>query len=158
MGYASDTARFRDSTTGLDVTTTSAGLGFDVLDFAIGGTVASGLVLAYGAHLLIVPSPNTVQRGEHFGEHGAIYEAAGLVVDYYPDDRGGLYVTATVGVGIADFVDRGTEYIGFGGAVAGASATTLGSANSGALAPQRESSTSAGQPTSTVSTARSSPC
>ena len=63
MGYGFNTAKLGS------FTTKSSGVG-GFIDYSIGGTVASGLVLAFGHHTLAVFSPDTTIDGVTVqGEH-----------------------------------------------------------------------------------------
>jgi hypothetical protein len=70
------------------------------LTLAIGGTLEDGLVVAGTWHLSLGASSPPTGPLEGHGNLFIFSEQLGLLVDWYPDPRGGWHVGGAVGVGI----------------------------------------------------------
>ena len=98
VGYAVDHANTAERETVL------TGLG-GFVDYAIGGTITDGLVLAFAHHMLGVGSPDTEVNGVALDkDHTALYQVLGVLVDFYPDPSAGWHVAWTIGFGAADIL------------------------------------------------------
>jgi len=75
------------------------------IDLALGGTVADGLVIGGGIYTVAI---NNVSwsgdnvPGDQDGETGSI-GLLGVMVDYYPDARGGFHVLGSLGIGVLGY-------------------------------------------------------
>ena len=80
----------------------SVGLGGS-LDFAMGGSLSDGFVMAFALHMVAVPSPATSVDGDEIrAAHSSFYQVTGLRLDFYPDPSRGLHGAVTFGFGSAD--------------------------------------------------------
>jgi hypothetical protein len=70
------------------------------LTLAIGGTLEDGLVVAGTWHLALGASSPPAGPLEGHGNLFVFSEQLGLLVDWYPDPRGGWHVGGAVGVGL----------------------------------------------------------
>lgn len=105
FGYAFDDADMDDEE---DVA--SGGLGGSV-DFAIGGSLSDGFVMAFALHMVAVPSPETSVDGDEIAAgHSSFYQVTGLRLDFYPDPSRGLHGAVTFGFGTADIQLDGEAY------------------------------------------------
>lgn len=114
VGFAIDHVDAPDGS----VTESSGPGGF--IDYAVGGTLTDGLVLAFAQHTLGVFSPNTTVGGTNFDvDHSALYQVLGVLVDWYPDATRGFHVAGTLGFGAANILYNNTENdLGFGSTLA----------------------------------------
>jgi hypothetical protein len=79
------------------------------LDLSVGTNFSESWVYALSYHGLGVFSASTTVDGDPLTRrHGALYQVIGVMLDYYPDPRGGLHVGGTLGAGRANvYVERG---------------------------------------------------
>ncbi len=99
--------------TGVDEFDFSGGGRF--LDLNVGGTVAPGFVLAFGMSGVVSQSPNSEAPSiddRFLSEMAAV--TMGLLVDWFPSERGGFHVSALLGIGVLDISPGEPTEGGFG--------------------------------------------
>jgi len=113
IGYVSN-----DATAPGGIDTTSTGVG-GFLDYAIGGTLGDGFVLAFGHHTIGVFSPTTKIEGVEVDfDNTTLIQVLGFMVDYFPDPEQGLHFAPTIGFGSVTILyegrDSNDDRLGFG--------------------------------------------
>jgi len=86
---------FGNATGGNDVTISGTGVSGE---FALGGTVAPGLVLGGASQFGVFPKPKVSSGGQSVtADNGVVLSSLGFLIDYYIDPKDGFHIQGLVG-------------------------------------------------------------
>jgi hypothetical protein len=101
LGFGSLSGTVKQTVGSFETESDASGGGVAV-EFAMGGTVAPGLVIGGGSYGVSIPTPTYDTDGTEADGDGLILSSIGPFIDYYFDPTGGGHIQAAVAFATAD--------------------------------------------------------